>query len=84
MVDTLTYIVQVRNANKPWHTTGSYYGERTAIEVAIDASQQAHFCQVTDEAGAVVWEAAPRGYDEPSADEQDRVFAEHYWPELGD
>ena len=52
MVDTLTYTVQARNANKPWHTTGSYYGERTAISVAIDASQQVHFCRVTDEAVA--------------------------------
>jgi hypothetical protein len=80
----MIYTVQARNTNQRWHTVGKYYNHRTAISVAIDATPQAHFCQVVDEAGAVVWEAAPRGYDEPTADEQDRVFTEHCWPELAD
>jgi hypothetical protein len=77
----MAYTVQARNANKPWHVTGRYISHRTAVSVAIYASRQAHFCRVVDDANEVVWEAAPRAYDEPTADEQDRVFAEHYWPE---
>ena len=81
----MTYQVQARNLAEYWHTVGSYHTECTAIEVAIDASVQAHFCRVIDNQSlSVVWEAAPRAHDETTADEQDRVFAEHYWPELAD
>jgi hypothetical protein len=80
----MVYHVQARNVAEYWHTVGSYYNQRTAIEVAVDTSQQVHFCQVVDRDGEIIWKAAPRAYEEPSVDEQDRVFAEHYWPELAD